>query len=53
MQDHVVYFPNIQNWMLSLVKHQLLPGNSDVFLTSLQLGADLQTSVSQIYFILP
>lgn len=53
MQAHVVYFPNAQNWMLSLVKHQLLPGNSDVFLTSLQLGADLKISVSQTHFILP
>lgn len=53
MQGYVVYFPNVQDWMLSLTKHQLLPGNSDIFLTSRQLGADLQTTVSQIHFILP
>lgn len=33
MQDSVACFPSVQNWVLSLPKHQLFPGNAE-FLTS-------------------
>lgn len=53
MQERVVRFPSVQKWMLSLMKHQLLQGNGDMSLPSLQWAADLQTSGSKIQFIPP
>lgn len=48
VQDHIVHSPNTENWVLTLTKLQLLGGNSDLFLPSLQVGADLEMGASQM-----
>lgn len=51
VQAHVVHSPNTESWVLTvltLTKLQLLGGNSDLFLPSLQAGADLEMGTSQM-----
>lgn len=48
VQAHIVRSSNTESWALTLTKLQLLGGNSDLFLPSLQAGADLEMGTSQM-----